>query len=112
LDFQNVTTYVQSGNVVFSTEQTDIKKLEILIYSQIEKDFGLVVPVIVLTKENLKTAIDKNPFSKDIDEKFSHFTFLAEKPIAYEKVSIVDKKANDEEIYFTENVVYLYCPNG
>jgi len=112
LGFQNVSTYIQSGNVVFSTAQTDVKKLEHLICSQIEKEFGLAVPVIVLTKENLQYAIDNNPFSKDKDEKFLHLTFLAEKPMVFETESIVEKKENNEEISFAENVVYLYCPNG
>lgn len=112
LGFQNVTTYVQSGNVIFSVKQMDIQKLENLIRLQIEKDFGLKVPVIVLTKEKLKQAIDKNPFANDKDQTFLHFTFLAQNSVSYSYESIENKKMNGEEIHIDKNVVYLYCPNG
>lgn len=48
LGFRNVTTYVQSGNVIFSASETEPEKLEKIIYNRIEKDFGFEVPVTVL----------------------------------------------------------------
>ena len=112
LDFQKVTTYVQSGNVIFSSALSDVKKIEKLITSQIEKDFGLKVPVIILTIAELKQCIEDNPLIKNRDEAFLHFTFLAERPIDCKKERIKDKKAVNEEIEISERVVYLYCPNG
>ena len=112
LNFQYVTTYVQSGNVVFSFKPTDIKELGMLISSEIEKHFGFKVPVIVLTMDELKDSIANNPFKTSKDDKFLHFTFLAERPINYNKEKIDNKKAENEEIEISERVVYLYCPNG
>lgn len=112
LDFQKVTTYVQSGNVIFSSALADVKKIEKRITSQIEKDFGLKVPIIILTIEELRQCIEGNPLIKNRDEAFLYFTFLAEKPIDYKKEQIRDKKAENEEIEISKRVVYLYCPNG
>lgn len=112
LNFQKVTTYIQSGNVVFSFKPTDIKELEMLISTKIEKHFGFKIPVIVLTMDELKDSIENNPFKNNKDEKFLHFTFLAERPINYNKEKIDNKKAENEEIEISERVVYLYCPNG
>ena len=39
-------------------------------------------------------------------------TFLADSPIEFDKEKIVEKKHASEEIAFTPNAVYLYCPNG
>jgi uncharacterized protein (DUF1697 family) len=112
LNFQNVTTYVQSGNVVFSFKPTDVRALEKLISSEIDKHFGFKVPVIVLTTDELKEYIGNNPFTSSKDEKFLHFTFLAARPSDFIKENIDNVKAENEEIEISGRVVYLYCPNG
>lgn len=114
LGFQNVTTYKQSGNLVFTARGFEINELKQTVSEQIEKDFGFIVPVIVLTINKLKGIVDNNPFLKDSskDVAFLHATFLASKPVNYNQKDIEDKRQNGEDIIFTDNVVYLYCPNG
>ncbi|MCK9403428.1 MAG: DUF1697 domain-containing protein [Chitinophagaceae bacterium] len=114
LGFHDVTTYVQSGNVIFAGNDIELNNLEQKISRQIEKDFGFEVPVIVLTIDKLKQVIDNNPFLKDPnkDQTFLHVTFLSSKPEHYDHKTIEDKKQNGEEIFFSDNAVYLYCPNG
>jgi uncharacterized protein (DUF1697 family) len=114
MGFCNVTTYVQSGNVIFTGNDSEISELEQKISQQIEKDFGFEVPVIVLTIDKLKQVIDNNPFLKDLnkDQSSLHVTFLSSKPNRYDHSTIDDKKQNGEEIIFSDKAVYLYCPNG
>ena len=112
LGFHNVTTYVQSGNIVFFANDEKVEALEQKIKKQIELDYDLEVPVLVLFIEKLKQIIDNNPFVKDKDIAFLYVTFLSLKPKIIDFKAIEDKKQNGEEIYFLENVVYLYCPNG
>lgn len=114
LGFRSVTTYVQSGNVVFTGNKVEPDELAKTITRQIEKDFGFDVPIIVLTIDNLKQIIDRNPFLKDSDKDktFLHVTFLATKPETFDRKTIEDKIRNEEEISFSDNAVYLYCPNG
>lgn len=114
LGFHNITTYVQSGNVVFSGNNVNSNELAQIITRQIETDFGFDVPVIVLTIDNLKQIIDCNPFLKDSDKDatFLHVTFLSSKPQKTDFTAIEEKKLSGEEIYFADNAVYLYCPNG
>lgn len=114
LNFENIQTYIQSGNVIFSANNKDTKELEKIISSKIEKEFGFDVPVIVISVKTLETIIGNNPFTKDNqkDIAFLHITFLAEIPTGFDKESIIEKKDPDEEIAFTSNAVYLYCPNG
>ena len=94
LNFENVQTYVQSGNVIFSVKETDTKEIEKIISSQIEKEFGFDVPVIVLSAKILGTIIENNPFTKDNSKEpqFLHVTFLADNPIEFDKEKIVEKK--------------------
>ena len=114
LVFQSVKTYVQSGNVIFKGKDFKIAVLEQIISRQIKKDFGFDVPVIVLTIDKLKKIIENNPFSKDPskDASFLHVTFLSSKPKNFEREIIENKKSNGEEISFSDNAVYLYCPDG
>ena len=114
MGFHNVTTYLQSGNVIFACNDIEINNLEQKISQQIEKDFGFEVPVIVLTIDKLRKIIENNPFLNDpnIDQAFLHVTFLSSKPDHYNQSAIEDKKQDGEEIFFTDIAVYLYCPNG
>jgi uncharacterized protein (DUF1697 family) len=114
LQLSNVRTYIQSGNVIFDAAEGDTRTIESKISSQIEADFGVQVPVFVLTSESLKRIIEENPFTKDPgkDITFLHATFLAEMPKQYDRESIEDKKQGDEEIRFSEKAIYLYCPHG
>jgi uncharacterized protein (DUF1697 family) len=114
LNLENIQTYLQSGNVIFSSKETDLKKLEIKISHRIEKDFGFKVPVIVMTAEILQNIVEQNPFTKDSKKEpsFLHVTFLDVKSKEFDIKSINDKKQGNEEIKFSDNAVYLYCPDG
>jgi uncharacterized protein (DUF1697 family) len=114
LGFKSVLTYVQSGNVIFTSESSNTKELENQITKEIEKVFGFNVPVIVLEKETLEEIINKNPFSekKGRNPDYFYVTFLSEEPIEYDSKIIENKKQQDEEIAFSDKAVYIYCPNG
>lgn len=114
LNFKDVKTYVQSGNVIFSYNKTDLKELEDIISKQIEKNLGHIVPVIVLTKEKLMRIIEQNPFSKDPekDSSFLHVTFLANSYKEFNKDIFEEKKQVGEDFQFNEDAIYLYCPKG
>lgn len=114
LGFKNPTTYLQSGNVVFQEEQCNTDTLEQKISEQILNDFGYEVPVIVMSVERLEQTINNNPFRNDTrkDNSHLHVTFLSSIPDNYRKEAIESIKQKEEEIRFSENVIYLYCPNG
>ena len=112
LDFEHVQTYLQSGNVIFSSKKTDLRKLASEIVSQIENDFGFDVPVIVLKAERLQHIIANNPFADHKDSTHLHVTFLMDEPKQFDQQIVGDKKSSNEEFHFSKDVIYLYCPNG
>ena len=114
LGFQNITTYVQSGNIVFTSKKTKSDELAQKISEQIEEDYGFEVPVIVMTIDTLRQIIDDNPFLKDTgtERTFLHVTFLSSEPHNYDLRAIEEKKQKAEEIVVANKAVYLYCPNG
>lgn len=91
IGFQNVRTYLQSGNVFVDTEEESASKVGFMIRQEIFKVFGHEVPVVVITKEDLELCFINNPFfkEKDIDTKKLYVAFVS---IALKKESINDLK--------------------
>jgi len=115
LGFKNVTTYIQSGNVVFETDQDRPDKLEASIERAIEKKYGFPVTVIVREPAELRRIISGNPFlaSKNVDEIRLYVTFLRSKPPAalLKSIQTVAAKSPDEYA-INGREIYLHCPNG
>lgn len=114
LNFQNITSYIQSGNIIFSHTKEEEAKLQQKISKQIMTIYGFEVPVIVLSIQDLKQIIANNPFTKDMDKNpdFSHITFFSTKPRNVDVERIEAKKRDSEDIVITEKAAYLYCPKG
>lgn len=114
LDFEDVTTYVQSGNVIFKTGERTPQALSTKIEKMIFDDFGFSVSVIVRTQDEINEALERNPFLKEkgIDVSKLHVTFL---PHAPEKAAIKALAAlavPPEQLRCSGSTIYLHCPNG
>ena len=112
LGWQNVRTYIQSGNVLFETAQNDnlTGKLEDLIAD----NFGFRVPVIVRTAEEMAQVVSNNPFSNkaDFEPEKLYLTFLAETPQPDKLEAIKAFTFEPEEYIISGKEVYIYCTNG
>jgi uncharacterized protein (DUF1697 family) len=77
--FQNVETYIQSGNVFVETNEESSMQVSFDIKQEIFKQFGFDVPVIVISKMDLTYCLQKNPFLKDknIDTKKLYVAFIS-----------------------------------
>lgn len=78
IGFQNIRTYLQTGNVFVDSEE-DASKVGFMIKQEIFKVFGHEVPTIVITKEDLELCFKNNPFlkEKDIDAKKLYVAFVS-----------------------------------
>jgi uncharacterized protein (DUF1697 family) len=114
LGFEEVRTYIQSGNIVFKTVTTVPAGLAGKIANTILDDFGFAVPVLVRTKEELAGVIQANPLLKwkGIDEARLHVTFLsAAAPKGSEE--ILKSLARQSELFAVGGrEIYLHCPDG
>jgi uncharacterized protein (DUF1697 family) len=111
LGFEQVRTYIQSGNVIFNagTASNLCQKIE----EKIRSDFGLAVSVISKTAEELGDAIRNNPFLKKggVDHSRLHVTFLSSVPAAAaEKLDRL--RAGPDQFCCAGLEVYLYCRDG
>ena len=114
IGFQNIQTYIQSGNIVFQDKKADPQKLEKKISKAITEKFGFDVPVIVKEFSELKQIISDNPFLKDKTKDLAHFhvTFLSNHPghESYNKIEAIPYQP--DEFHLVEKAIYLYCPNS
>src|SRR6202012_3482122 len=62
LGHTGVSTYIQSGNVLFSTKDTDNAKLAAALETAIEDRFGLWSSVVVLSRDELAEGLAATPF--------------------------------------------------
>ncbi|MBL6445335.1 DUF1697 domain-containing protein [Fulvivirga sp. 29W222] len=114
LGFQNVKTYIQSGNVIFDYKPIDPLVLAKKLQQKIKEEYSYKVPVIVAGAEELKQVIINNPFLKERNEDPGklHVTFLAE-PANDENMSKIDASGYlPDEFKINGKEVYLFCPNG
>lgn len=115
LGYTNVTTYIQSGNVVFQSKEINTSTIEKSIIETIEKEFGYAIKVLVLRKNDLEITFNSNPFIQDAnnyDFKKLCATFLEKTPTKEGILKVQKLAAPEEQLFFIEKTVYLYCPNG
>jgi uncharacterized protein (DUF1697 family) len=79
IGFQNVQTYIQSGNVFLDSEEENAAAIGFKIKQEIFKVFGHEVPVIVISKNDLEACLSGNPFLKDkeVDMKKLYVAFVS-----------------------------------
>lgn len=111
--FQNVRTYIQSGNVVLDSQHGDRDSVARSVRDAIEGRFGFAPHTFVLDADTLDAAIAANPFAQGgQDPKAVHFFFLAEPDPTADLDGLRELATQGEEFALTERVLYLHTPNG
>lgn len=109
LGFTDISTYIQSGNVIFKSEDKD-RELEARLEKTIKESFGYDVPVIVRSAGELEKAISNNPFYKShADLQKLHLTFLQQKPSEENKKQIASFGSEFDKFVIDEKDVFIYC---
>lgn len=107
---ENVKTYIQSGNVIF----TSLEKKETvsdIIFNIILKQYGWEVPVLVLTSTELKSVLNNCPLLEEKKEK-SYFILLKSKPSTETVIESSKLSSPKEEFVITNSCIYIYYDLG
>lgn len=112
LGYQNIQTYLQSGNVIFESENNDVTQLEDQIRDQILNDFGHDITVMVFFEKYFIKVYQNNPLlgQKEIDQKKLYVAFLNTSPDQVLLSEIVKKFP--EIIIMVDKILYVYYTNG
>jgi uncharacterized protein (DUF1697 family) len=114
LKLRDAQTYVQSGNVIFHTDQRDVTKLPQRIEDAIEKKFKFRCDVICRTTAEMKAVVANNPFAKrrGIHPGKLLVTFLSSDPGEAARTNIRAMKIEPEELWIGGRECFVYFPGG
>lgn len=109
--FTDVKTYIQSGNIIFKSNEEDIIALQNQIRTIIENHFGFEVTTIVKKPSQLKQIFNNCPFD-EIEKQQSYFAILSDIP-SQDLVKITYQKIYENDIYhIIDDCIYLYPKLG
>ncbi len=114
LRLRDVHTCVQSGNVVFRSDEEDLGLLATRIQKGVARTFGCRPDIILRTTSELRAVIERNPFAarRNIDPRKFLVTFLAIDPGAEARTKALGIKTDPEELRIEGREAYIYFPNG
>jgi uncharacterized protein (DUF1697 family) len=114
LGFYGAETYIQSGNIIFRSETSDLKTLENRIASGISARFSLSVPVLLLDSRQLAAILSNCPFPDDGISKpvGVYISLMSALPEDRGFPAIDGKTAPTERWKIVDRCLFLNCPEG
>lgn len=106
--FQDVRTYIASGNVIFSTDLTE-QSAKAALEKQLQDYAGKHIPVFIRTGPDLKRILDSNPFP-DRPANQTMVVFLDSKPSEDAQHQATGLKS--EEIRLGNRELYIHYGEG
>jgi len=115
IGFLNVSSYIQSGNLVFTSEEQNKLELQTKIQQAIANHYGFEVPVLVLSSENISSALKGLPFTSltpELNGSQTLFSFLSNRVEEESLELFLPYLSPSENLHINKNIVYLHCPDG
>jgi uncharacterized protein (DUF1697 family) len=109
--FEGVMTYIQSGNVILKSSESNLQKIENMVKATIQDYFGFEVSVLVRVREDIQRIFNESPFSEEKKKK-SYFTMLHTSPDHELVKEAAEKNYEGEEYYIINDCIYYYCDKG
>lgn len=111
MEFGKVRTYLQSGNVVFDTDQPYGEGLVNAIEARLEETFFFSVPVLIRTTAGFRRIIENHPF-QDEEPVQVLVTFLYERPEPSKLEELQRYEDKTDRFAIGEQEIFLFCPGG
>ena len=112
LGFENVITYLNSGNVIFTSDIQDENTITNTIHKMIEEKFKLDIPVFIIEASKLKELLENQPewWETANKEIYDNIIFIIP-PTTYEEVykALGEPKQELEKIKeYKNNIFWSY----
>jgi uncharacterized protein (DUF1697 family) len=109
----DVTTYLQSGNVIFATRERSPDTVARSIEETLRTGLDLDIDVIVRRASDLSKVAKSNPFlGRGADPATLHVGFLKKKPAAAAGRALTSTDFGDDELVLRGAELYLRYPGG
>jgi uncharacterized protein (DUF1697 family) len=115
LGFEDVVTYIQSGNVIFNSPEKSGDALKRQIETAIADQYTFQIPVIIRNHREIQNILKTSPFGPidiETDGTKALVTFLSDKPTEARIADLQQQVAPPEQLHIQGKEAYLLCPNG
>jgi uncharacterized protein (DUF1697 family) len=113
LGFQDVSTYIQSGNVVFSAYPKQLDQATERIESAFAEQFGFAAPTVLRTATEMRGIVEHSPFTgREIDGAKLCVTFLSVHAHSGLVAAALAGYSGPEEVVTLGRELYIYFPEG
>lgn len=109
--FENVKTYIQSGNIILESPKTKAE-IQHNVYRIIQENFKLDIAIFIYTQSELIELLNKNPYKSPLEgnKVFLTFTNSSISNEASSKLSTMD--LGEEVLTIKEKIIFFYLPFG
>jgi uncharacterized protein (DUF1697 family) len=109
----DVSTYIQSGNVLFSADAAAVAKLPAAVGKKIASRFGFEVPIVVRSQRELAAVARAHPFGGDgVDLSILAVMFLGDKPSAKQIATLDPARSPRDQFVVRGREIFVHCPTG
>jgi uncharacterized protein (DUF1697 family) len=118
LGHAEVSTYIQTGNIVLTPSHDDAAALAAELESAIAESFGVRTALAVLSRAELADVIAANPYPDEPNPRYVHGVFLMSDPDDALRAQVAEAvaqgaaKGSKDEATVIGRTVYLHTPNG
>jgi uncharacterized protein (DUF1697 family) len=111
--FEDVKTYVQSGNVALSAAEKSPGKVGRKVQKAIEDAFGLDIAVVVRSRDEIAALVEDDPLG-DVatDPKYRIVVFLAEKLDRTRLADVDPDEFAPEAFALRDDEIVMWAPDG
>jgi uncharacterized protein (DUF1697 family) len=106
MNFENVGTYIQSGNVIFEAPEKDSEILGEKIERELQKAFGFEIKVMPRAFAELEEIVRQNPFRETAADATVYISFLSAAPDEKLRDSLLDLETDFEVFRFKNREMY------
>jgi uncharacterized protein (DUF1697 family) len=110
--FKNISTYIQSGNVLFEHSSADKPQLIKKIEAKLLKELGYEVKTILYTPAELKEIISNTPFQKYAEDMAQHVSFLSAAPDMAAVEKLLEFQNEQEQFRIVGPLAYILVRKG
>jgi uncharacterized protein (DUF1697 family) len=99
LGFTGVKSYINSGNIIFETDETDDNLLSADIKKAIAETFSFDIQVMTRTISEIETLVKSNPFAGQFENDKDLHVFFLDEDLSDEKRELLLSQASENEMF-------------
>jgi uncharacterized protein (DUF1697 family) len=111
LGLAEVSTYLQSGNALFSCDQRPHGELAEAIKAGVAERTGISCSVLIRTGEELASVVVRTPHAEPDNPARYFVAFLSAEPDQARADSVLAQSFDPDQIWISGREAYLWCPS-